>query len=369
MNKNRIFKLFFVISLLLTGCSKQVKITGTVSENTKFHSAIVDISIEDFEKEGFTLGDSCNIKFSNGYKIDDVPFYNGYYVKNEYPVIVAYPGDENIAITYNNAGIWDKAKLKENDKVTISLNKKAKYIDTQEALGQMYSFDRNEYTSDEEFSNFRALSGGNLKDNLLYRGASPVDNSRKRASITSSLLEANNINYVIDLADDESDMNNYFASADFNSTYAKTLYDNNKVTLLDMGSAYQSLEYATKVANGFTDMLENDGPYYIHCMEGKDRTGFVCMLIEALAEASYEEMLNDYMTTYYNYFKISKENSLNKYKAVEDLYFVSFMTFLSGNNDENIVKTLTYKEYAINYLKNGGMSEENINKLIEKITK
>ena len=65
--------------------------------------------------------------------------------------------------------------------------KEGKYSPIQEALGQKYSFERSEYVSDEEFSNFRALSGGSLKQNFFYRGASPVDNSHKRAGITDSL--------------------------------------------------------------------------------------------------------------------------------------------------------------------------------------
>ena len=47
-------------------------------------------------------------------------------------------------------------------------------------------------------------------------------------------------------------------------------------------------------------MTGQEGPCYIHCTEGKDRTGFVCLLLEALCGANYGELRDDYMTTYAN---------------------------------------------------------------------
>ena len=53
-------------------------------------------------------------------------------------------------------------------------------------------------------------------------------------------------------------------------------------------------------------MTEHSGPCLIHCVEGKDRTGFVCALMLALAGASAQEIIDDYMITYYNYYGITK---------------------------------------------------------------
>lgn len=182
----KIKKAFLPILLLgmMTSCSKNdgpILKDVSVHEDSKFGAANVDISIDEFNNLGFKLGDACDVVFSNGYKIEDVPYFNGYYVRNGEPVIVAYPANPCVTITYNNAGIWKTASLKEGDKVTVTLNESGKYLATQEALGQAYSLDIGDYPSAEVFSNFRSLRGGNLKDNLIYRGASPVDNSRKRA--------------------------------------------------------------------------------------------------------------------------------------------------------------------------------------------
>lgn len=340
-----------------------------VSKDEKFGAAFLGMNQEEFESIGFRLGDSCDVVFENGYSLYDVPYYNGYYVRNGDPVIVAYPGDPYVRITLNNMGIWDAAGLKEGDGVTVTLSEAGKYSAVQEALGQIYSFDREEYPSDESFANFRSFSAGNLRENFLFRGASPVDNSRKRAPIVNDLIKENGVRFVIDLADSEENMKKYIASDDFKSEYAKELYEDGKIVLLDMGSAYMSAEYKEKVASGFRAALSSDGPIYIHCMEGKDRTGFVCLLIEALAGASYDEMMKDYMTTYDNYFRVSKEETPEKYDAIVNLYFVPFAEFLHGTSDIAVLEKADYTEDAASYLRDGGMTDSEISDFVSLISK
>ena len=335
-----------------------IRIESTVSEETKFGWAIVNLSPEEMEDAGFTLGDSCDILFEDGYAINDVPYYNGYYVKNADPVIVAYPGNENISITYNNIGIWDQAGLTEGEAVTITLNTAGKYSDIQEVLGQSYSFDREDYPSAESFCNFRALSGGNLKEDYFYRGASPVDSSRGRAPYTDTLIKDAGIQFIIDLADSEEDMEGYMAQEDFDSPYAASLYENGQIILLDMSVDYQSQAYKEKVAEGFRTILTNEGPFYIHCTEGKDRAGFVCLILEALAGADQEELKDDYMMSYYNYYGVSPEKTPEKYKAIRELYFDAFTEFLSEEDAEK-----DFTQGAVRYLLEGGMTEEEVTAL------
>ena len=362
--------LILVFSSMLASCKNEVALIGAgISHDTKFDSAEINISIEDFNSLGFNFGDSCNIEFSNGCKINDVPYYNGYYVKNGQPVIVGYPSNKKILITYNNVGIWQQESLTENFTVNITLNKAQKYLAVQEALGQSYPLERSAYTTDEQFSNFRALSGGSLKQNLIYRGASPVDDSRNRAKITDDLLAKNNINCIIDLADSQDNLNYYLTQESFSSVYAKSIYQNGKMILLSMGSGYSSLSYKQSVVQGLKFLTENDGPYYIHCMEGKDRTGFVCVLIEALCGATYQQMCDDYMVTYENYYQITLQKTPEKYNAIVSLYFDSFMECLHQTDNINELKNVNYVNDAKSYLISGGMSNEEIEKLLNIISK
>ena len=82
---------FLAFSSCRTADNAPVLSRANISEDTKFKAATVDIYIDGFNELGFALGDSCDISFSNGYTLTDVPYFDGYYVKNGAPVIVAYP--------------------------------------------------------------------------------------------------------------------------------------------------------------------------------------------------------------------------------------------------------------------------------------
>ncbi len=350
-------------------------VVGTVEKHERFDAAVTDLTPEALTEAGFTFGDSCNISFSNGCTLTDVPYYNGYYVKKGAPVLVAYPKDPYVTVANNNAPLWSVCGLSDGDTVTITMNEPGKYRSTYEALAQSYSVDRADYATDEQFCNFRALSGGNLKENFLYRGASPVDNSRNRAALTDSLLEKNGIVDIIDLADTASNMEKYFAESDFSSNYTRGLYERGADVVLGMATDYEDAAYQESVAKGVRHLLAYGGPAYIHCMEGKDRTGFACILLEALAGASYEEMCADYMTTYANYYGITADGTPDRYDVVVLHYFVDFaeyMDSLVGGAADADVATLAAADYAQSariYLANCGLSEDEIDQLVKLITK
>ena len=344
-------------------------ITATVSKDEKFGSADLDISEDDIANAGFALGDSCNIEFSNGVNLSDVPYYNGYYTKDGMPVIVAYPKSEHVTIAYTNGNFWSANNLSNGDTVKITLTEKAKYKTTQDTLSQTYSVERKDYSSDAQFSNFRALKGGKLKKNFLYRGASPVNNSRNRASITNSLVEKKKIKSVMDLSDTDKEMKEYFSDPDFTSNYTKKLYKNKKDITLGMSTNKNSDEFKASLAKGLRFIIKNDGPIYIHCTEGKDRTGFVCMLLEALAGSTYSEMQTDYMKTYENYYGISKETNKDKYDAISSLYFDSFFTYLNGEDNAEKLKNLDFVSPAEKYLKSCGLNSKEIKQLHALIEK
>ncbi len=378
-NINKNMKSSVLLSLTLSsilfsicGCSNKPKVAllkANISEDTKFNSVVVDSTIEDFNNLGFKLGDSCDVAFSNGYKLTDIPYYDGYYVKTGAPLIVAYSSSTRLKIAYNNGQLYKDAQLTDKDTVDITLNTAGKYLDTQETLAQTYSLERDKYPSDEAFVNFRPLSGGKLKTDIVYRGASPVDDKRKRAKYTDNLLKSHEIKYIVDLADSKEDMEHFIALDTFSSDYTKSLYKDDKVILLNMSSSYLSTDYKQSVAKGFKAMLANDGPYYIHCLEGKDRTGFVCLLLEALLGANYDEMCADYMETYKNYYGITKTETPKKYDAVVSIYFNTFVEYLHNNSDVEVLKTADYVPDAKAYLKDAGMSDSEIEDLIKKLSK
>ena len=324
-----------------------------VSEDTGFGSAVIDVPEDEFNGYGFVLGDSCDVVFSNGYTLEDVPYYNGYYEQTGKPLICAYPGYGYAVIAFcNGPELWYEAGLQTGDTVTVTLRERGKYRLVQDTMNLVYSNDREDFESDEIFANFRVMQGGALRENMFYRGASPVDNKMSRAATVDGLLEKNGIRYVLDLADTEEKFAAFREQEDFQSDYVVGLEEAGNVSLLGMNSAFRSESFMTSLAAGLRDMMKHEGPVYIHCLEGKDRTGFVCALLEALAGASYDELLTDYMTTYENYYGLTEEASPEQYEAVVSLKFVdtvSAMGDLSPEDDD-------FSDSAAQYLLDCGMT-------------
>ena len=350
--------------------AETVSIETVIREDTRFGFALADLSREELEAAGFQLGDSVDLVFAGGLILEDVPYFDGFYVQVGEPVAVSYPGVDILTITYNSEGIWKEEGLTEGEAVTITLREAGAYASVQETLSLSYSCLREDYASDESFCNFRALSGGALKEGLLYRGTTPVDNSRGRAAYTDALLKQNGIRLILDLADSEEELAEHLAAEDFNSPYALSLYEEGNLLPLALTSDFPSQAYSQKVVTGLREICRADGPIYIHCTEGKDRAGFVSMLLEALAGASYEELRADYMTTYRNYYGVSAEETPEKYEAIAELYFDAFCDCLLGEEDlpEEELQSASYAEAAAAYLAMGGMTEAEIAALTEFIT-
>jgi len=342
-------------------CAPSLGVTA-IEHETKFGGVYIKITIEDFNALGFAFGDSLNVTFSNGFELKDLPYYNGFYVDVGEPLLVGYPGYPYIRAGYNNGeDMYVKAGLSETDTAVIELAEKAKYLDIQESLNIRYSDEQGD-KSDAVFANFRAVNVGNLKENVLYRSASPADNQHKRAAVTDRLAAEAGIAFVINLSDDDEELAEHTKAEDFNSPYFLSLYNQNKVIALSMNMAFKSEGFSQKLVRGLTAASLSEGPFLVHCVEGKDRTGFVCMVIEALAGATYEEMVEDYMITYDNYYGINKQSDPTKYRIIKEKYIDVMLAYVAGFGNAEI-KTADYASCARAYLLAIGMTEADIDAL------
>ena len=376
-----------IMMFILSGCNKPEQELPKVENldiqhETEFGGVYIKMEIDDFNKLGFVYGDSVDVVFSNGYKLEDIPYYNGYYVDAGEALLIAYPGYDYIkaAINYGEdlreranlkkvlgeSSLWTSAGLEEHSTASVYLREKGKYLDIQEARDINYSDDRNEYPSDIVFANFRNMVMGNLKPGAVYRSASPCDNQHNRAPYVDTLISEAKINCILDLADTYVKIEKYMSAADFNSPYFRNLYNIDNVYAIALNMNYLSEEFAQKIAQGFIDMTEKEAPYLIHCTEGKDRTGFVCMLIEALAGASYQEIADDYMLTYDNYYKINLEKEPAKYQTILEHNLDAMLQFVCGEGVN--IKTAELSGYARNYLLKAGMNEAQIDRFLNRIT-
>lgn len=311
-----------ICTFLFSGCGADKKDVVSVADlavmhETEFGGVYIDCSIDDFNALGFSYGDSVNVRFSNGYELDDLPYYNGYYTQTGQPLLVAYPGYPYIKVCINNGDdLWAIAGLKEDDTAEITLDKSGAFGAIQNARDIHYEDDRTLFASDEVFANFRSVKATGIGENTLYRSASPCDNQHNRAPYVDALIKEAGVKCILNLSDNEEKLQGYIGSEDFNSPYFLSLYDDGNVIPLALNMNYGSAEFREKVAAGLIEMAQHEGPYLVHCTEGKDRTGFVCLLLEALCGASYREIVDDYMITYDNYYKITQANDAERYDVI-----------------------------------------------------
>ena len=378
--KTRITALLILTCILLSvlcGCGNnsnndisandtaQTVTTGEIGviEDDEYGGVFIDLSIDEFNALGFAFGDSLDISFDNGTTLEDIPYYSGYFCPIDALLAIGYPGSPHVKIarSYGDS-TWEEFQLTDSSKVTVTLNEKAKYLGTQELNELEYSYSREDYDSDAEYANFREVKGGTLREKGFYRSSSPCDNQINRASYANNLTKENGVKFVINLADDE---DNYLLNTlanGFDWAYYDGIYHDGNVLFLCLDANYRSDAFAKSVSDAFLEMTNHDGPCLIHCVEGKDRTGFVCTVLLALADASADQITDDYMETYKNFYGVTKESDPEKYDAI--LQNVDgFMYCICDAEEGTPIDTLDLKSGAENYLRKGGLNDDQIAKI------
>ena len=373
-----------------------------------FYGCDVNISIKDFIALGFEFGDACNVVLENDlyrYEFKSVPFYNGYYTKTGVPLLCGYGyavkenrGDDYqytrtdypyLRFCFNNREMWNLLHLTTDMKCTITLVDRGGYDYEQKLVGGLtYSKDFEDYkakdsaTKEEVFANFRAVRSDAVRENVLFRSASPFDNANNRAPYVNELAKANGIDYVLDLADSEKKIEKYKEDEIWPELdYSRQLLDDGRVCLMAMSAAYEGAAYQSALARGLESALEHKATKILfHCTEGKDRTGFVGVVLESLCGASYEEMRDDYMITYDNYYNLTEESDKTAYDYIVELKFNDMIDYLltfdpsleakgDGTYDLAAVTPENYAAAARNLLIKAGMSEENLQALTALLKK
>ena len=226
-NVKKALTVLVLLSLLVVSCASSNSKSEVPHEQAtivgfeKYGHANLDLTVEKIFEDGYKLGDTVDLVFSNGYEFKDIPFFDGYYVKKGEPLLRAYPGHKTVAACINYGKIYEVANLKVGDTVTIKLSKREGALSEQVLNSLRYSNDRNDYKSDEVFANFREIEEGSIKDGKLYRSSSPSDNVNNRASIADSLIKKAGINTVVNLADSNEEIEQRNSAS---SPYYEALY-------------------------------------------------------------------------------------------------------------------------------------------------
>lgn len=217
--------------------------------------------------------------------------------------------------------------------------------------------------SDEDFSNFRLCKTTGMGEHL-YRGPSPIYPSGRHGYVSRAIENAG-VTVILNLANDEETAASY-------SFYQNSYYSQQKVLYLPLGFQTNLENYKQSVGVGLRYMIDNPGTYFLHCVEGKDRTGFWCALLECLMGASLEEVTSDYLKTYANYYSVLKtEDGLRHVQlSPYQLHTIArdrFYPELCRAFQISDLKNADLQQEARAYIWECGLSPEEIEMLMERL--
>ncbi|BDF66517.1 hypothetical protein CE91St43_04890 [Oscillospiraceae bacterium] len=342
-------------------------VTGTVTEVEKYGHAVLDVKISDFEALGFTLGDVVTV--TAGDYTADMPYLDGYYVDSGEAMLRAYPGKDYLAVCINYGKFNEVAKVDVGSEITVTMKEKGGAAALQATYSLKYTNDRSDYATDEIFANFRPVVMGDIAEGKLYRSASPVNDENSRAATADKLIEAAGVKAVMNLADTDEEMAEYIAAEGFASPYYKSLVEAQAVIALGMPVNYASDEFGEGIVKGLTFLAQHDGPYLVHCTEGKDRAGFTSALLEALMGAKLEDIVADYMTSYVNYYHIDPTADKDKYDLIAEGNVMEMLRAVAGLEKGADLSKTDLAKAAESYLTAHGMKAEDLAALKANLSK
>lgn len=252
----------------------------------------------------FEIGDVVTLVV-DGYDTLDVPVvgYRGDVSVSEYLLSV---GDGSGYVTFEvlngdpaeAIGIGREVKFPIN--VSVKMKEKGgyiKYLEMRQHLTMSYYLEAYPTLSIEEFANFRKVNTTGMGEGVLYRSSSPIDPSLGRNLYADSLAKVAGVATFVNFAE----------SMESAMTYrglAGSYYATQNVVFLGVPPAFVNKVFKDGLVKGYRFMIENEGPYLLHCTYGMDRTGFSMAVLEALMGATAEEIKTDYAKTFMNYCSV-----------------------------------------------------------------
>ena len=334
---------------LLISPEPEAALNTSVIEIDEFGDAVLEARQTDF-----SYGDSVSIVFSGGYSISEIPFYPDFFGKINDVIMCDYY-DDHLVIGGISFDFCEAENIKAGERVTITLDERGKYLDLFHAYNIGSADDGWEGQSEDQFINARPLTGGSIREGIVYRSASPFVGTK--TELAGKYLEKHQIRCVLDLADTEEELSQCEALPD----YTENLIQSGSVICLPLGIDFTDEETYSTINRGIHEMLSHEGPYLIQCQLGRDRTAILASLFQGLCGAEYEEIVNDYMLSYYNLYHINMDPSSLQYSLFKDK-LVGQLKDMYGMEEEQLEKA-NYEILARGYFTKCGLANEEIDRL------
>lgn len=337
-----------------------------IREITKRGNVILDTTFEEMKAHDMEIGDILTVRF--GETVLDMPVGTSYTDVDTGCMLCRFDMEDNeVALGINmgafasESGLAVKQTMEEDpgyrwdavaDRIGFSLKEKKGYLNEYNARNLTRTNERADYPTltDEEFANFRAVRANGIRENWLYRSSTPVEPAIGRNEYAMAAMEKAGIRTVVNLDDTAEEMKGY-------DTFPNSYYSRCQVINPEMSYDFTSADFAEKVRVSAAFLAENEGPYLIHCKEGKDRTGILCAILECFAGATAEQIQADYMLTYRNFYGIEPENELY------DITLKNLIRPLCGLLQVDDLSAPDLQEKAAAYLLSTGLTAEQLSAL------
>ena len=361
MSKKNNTGLFHIIRGMIICCAMicVVCLTGCAKAPWPVTASVVS---EDHLKEiDLEYGDSVNVSFSGGYEEKGLPFYPDFFGRIHTAVLTDYFDTISVAgigYSFNN-----HAGVRIGEEVKISLEEKGRYREEYEAYSVPDGAIQAEGQSDEAFRNAHEVTAGRIAEKRLYRGSSPFDQRCGRVGLMGQYMEDNGILCVLDLSDTQEKLQGYTDLPE----HTTSMIADDQVIACSIGVDYADPVAMQTLGQGLARMSEMEGPYLVQCNLGRDRTGVVCALLEALCGASYQEIVDDYMISYDKLHGVDMNPETLQYRLfkqrIDDQMNVLFGIAIDELPESDLAAAAT------DYLTRCGMTKAQTELLRERLTR
>ena len=373
--------LFFLLFLLfLISCAAAEAPQAYVESITKYGNLVLSIPGSAFLDMGYAFGDIVTVDLAG--RMYEMPVCSDYSEVGQGELVCRVEikpelGDDNVVLAINMGDLAASSGLAVREKieadpgflwhytegvpdpvpVLFSLSEKNGYQGSRLTRLLVRSQERSDYPllTDEEFANFRSVSTTGMRPMTLYRSSSPIDPVISRSREAAAAAEAAGIKTIINLSDTEEMMQEQ-------PGYADSYYSRQNVLPLNLTIELSGEDFRAGFARAVRFMLAHDGPYLIHCTHGKDRTGFMCAVLECLTGAALDEVVQDYMLTYGLFY-----NVIPMTEAYSIIAENNILAILSDAFETDDLLHLDLVSAAEDYLLNIGLTSDELSALRERL--
>ena len=350
--------LALVLCLLSVQCAFAeafVPVRATATRIDQFGDIVFDVKKTDLDQAGLEYGDSVDFRFSGGYEIKAVPYFSDFYGRKGTAILAFYMDEVVLGSVASNLNLV--VGIEPGETAIMTLAQRGRYREEYKAYNINDARYRMEGQTDAAFINAREVTAGGIRPGRLYRGSTPFDPAFGRIELMGSYIEAHSIGGILNLANGQAEMKTGEGLPD----YTSDMIEQGRVLTCHLGVDYTEPAAMRSIGEGLDRLMELEGPWLIHCSLGRDRTGVICAVVEALCGATYDEIVQDYMISYDLLHNIDMNPESLQYRLfkmrIDDILAAIFGTEIEA------LPGIDLRLAARDYLMRCGMTGDKIDKL------